>query len=140
VQVHRDLSPTLLHGDVHLGNWYVTAGGAMGLCDWQCVSVGHWSRDVAYALASTLDVEQRRAWEVRLLETYLEQLREGGAPPTSFAAAWEMYRLQLLGALTMWTPTYRPPPFMPEMQPTEVTEEMLRRISTAIVDLDSLSA
>jgi hypothetical protein len=57
-----------------------------------------------------------------------------------FTAAWHMYRRQLLGALVMWTPTYRPPPLMPDMQPTEVTEEMLRRISTAIVDLDSLSA
>jgi thiamine kinase-like enzyme len=140
VQEHRDLPQTLIHGDVHLGNWYVTAGGAMGLCDWQCVSVGHWSRDLAYALASTLDIEQRRTWESELIEAYLDQLREGGVTDIGFAATWEMYRRQLLGALVMWTPTYRPPPLMPDMQPTEVTEEMLRRICTAIADHESLSA
>jgi aminoglycoside phosphotransferase (APT) family kinase protein len=42
---------------MHLGNWHFTGGGAMGLCDWQCISVGHWSRDLAYALASTLTVD-----------------------------------------------------------------------------------
>ncbi|WP_158085895.1 hypothetical protein [Mycobacterium arosiense] len=47
---------------------------------------------------------------------------------------------QLLGALVMWTPTYRPPPLMPDMQSAEVTEAMLRRIGTAIVDLESQSA
>jgi len=140
VQAHRNLPATLLHGDVHLGNWYVTEDGVMGLCDWQCVSAGHWSRDLAYALATVLDVEQRRTCDRELIEIYLDRLREGGAPPMEFTAAWHMYRRQLLGALVMWTPTYRPPPLMPDMQPTEVTEEMLRRISTAIVDLDSLSA
>jgi Family of unknown function (DUF6188)/Phosphotransferase enzyme family len=28
---------TLLHGDVHPGNWYVTGDNRMGLFDWQCV-------------------------------------------------------------------------------------------------------
>ena len=140
VQAHRTLPTTLLHGDVHLGNWYVTGDGAMGLCDWQCVSVGHWSRDLAYALATTLDVEQRRTTDRELVEGYLDGLRQGGAPPVEFAEAWQLYRRQLLGALVMWTPTYRPPPFLPDMQPVEVTEEMLRRIGTAIVDLDALSA
>lgn len=31
VQAHHDLPRTLIHGDVHLGNWYVTAGSAMGI-------------------------------------------------------------------------------------------------------------
>ncbi|WP_368834418.1 aminoglycoside phosphotransferase family protein [Mycobacterium intracellulare] len=141
VHEHRDLPQTLIHGDAHLGNWYVTASGELGLCDWQCVSVGHWSRDLAYALASTLNVGQRRAWERDLIETYLNQLQEeGGAANVDFDTAWQLYRRQVLGALVMWTPTYRPPPMMPDMQPTEVTEEMLRRISSAVDDLQSLSA
>lgn len=60
VDAHRRLRPTLLHGDVHMGNWYVTRDGEMGLCDWQCISLGHGSRDLAYALVSALTVEQRR--------------------------------------------------------------------------------
>lgn len=140
VQIHRNLPHTLIHGDVHLGNWYVTADGAMGLCDWQCISAGHWSRDVAYALASALNVEQRRAWERDLIQTYLDILNQGDSVAVDFGQAWQLYRLQLFGALTMWTPTYHPPPLMPNMQPTTVTQEMLRRIGTAIVDLDAFTA
>lgn len=140
VAAHRDLPKTLLHGDAHLGNWYTTADGEMGLCDWQCVSVGHWSRDLAYTLVSALDVDQRRAWERELIQLYLERLRELSATPVKFDSAWRAYRLQVLGALLMWTPVYRPPAFLPDMQPVEVVEEMLRRITTAVVDLESLAA
>ncbi|MGE2713035.1 aminoglycoside phosphotransferase family protein [Mycolicibacterium litorale] len=139
VDAHRHLPLTVIHGDVHLGNWYTAADGSLGLCDWQCVSAGHWSRDLAYALVSTLGVDQRRAWERDLIRIYLDLLGRS-AEPVRFEDAWRMYRLQLLGALMMWTPTYRPPPLMPEMQPVEVSEEMLRRMGAAIVDLDALSA
>lgn len=138
VDAHRQLPPTLLHGDVHMGNWYVTRDGDMGLCDWQCVSIGHGSRDLAYALTSALTIDQRRSWERSLINRYLERLRERGVAAPTFERCFDLYRLQVLGALTMWTPTYRPPRFMPAMQPQEISEEMLRRITTAIVDLDSL--
>jgi len=140
IAAHKDMPRTLLHGDAHLGNWYVTADGVMGLCDWQCVSVGHWSRDLAYTLVSALEPEQRRAWERDLIQLYLDQLRERGMEDVAFETAWSAYRLQILAALLMWTPTYRPPALLPDMQPTEVIEEMLRRITTAVVDLDSLAA
>lgn len=138
VDAHRQLPPTLLHGDVHMGNWYVTRDGDMGLCDWQCVSIGHGSRDLAYALVSALTVDQRRLWEHSLIKRYLDRLRERGATAPSFERCFDLYRLQVLGALMMWTPTYRPPRFMPAMQPQEISEEMIRRITTAIADLDSL--
>jgi hypothetical protein len=32
--MHEREPRTLLHSDVHLGNWYVTGDGRMGLCDW----------------------------------------------------------------------------------------------------------
>jgi aminoglycoside phosphotransferase (APT) family kinase protein len=140
VDIHEELMPTLLHGDAHLGNWYVTGAGKMGLCDWQCVAVGHWSRDLAYALASALEVEQRRAWERELVALYLDESTARGMPATHFDRAWQLYRSQMLGALVMWTPTYRPPVWLPRMQPTQITEEMLRRITAAVVDLDSLTA
>jgi hypothetical protein len=140
IQAHKNLAHTLIHGDAHLGNWYTTADGNMGLCDWQCVSVGHWSRDLAHAPASVLDVEQRRAWERDLINTYVDLLGQSGGTTVKFEVAWRLYRVQLLGALMMWTPTYRPPRLMPEMQPLAVTEEMLRRIGAANVDLDALAA
>lgn len=140
VDDHLDLPHTVIHGDVHLGNWYVTGDGAMGLCDWQCISVGHWTRDLAYALTSTLTIEQRRSWERELIGLYLERLAEAGGDALGFPTTWELYRRQTLGALVMWTPTHSPPAFLPEMQPKAMSTEMLRRILTAIDDLDAIDA
>lgn len=138
VDAHARLPRTLLHGDTHLGNWYITGDGNMGLCDWQCVSVGHWSRDLSYALSSALTIEQRRDWEGALIDTYLEQFSGLGGAAPSREHAWGLYRSQLPGALAMWTTTLNPPKFMPHMQPAEVSAEMLRRILTAIDDHDVL--
>ena len=44
--VHENEPQGLIHSDVHIGNWYRTGTGQMGLCDWQCLSRGHWSRDL----------------------------------------------------------------------------------------------
>lgn len=136
VDAHNRLPRTLIHGDTHLGNWYITDAGRMGLCDWQCISAGHWSRDLSYALSSSLSVEQRRDWEDALIDTYLDRLAcaDGEAPPR--AQARELYRQQLPGALAMWTTTLYPPKFLPAMQPVQTSAEMLRRILTAIDDHD----
>lgn len=134
VDAHRGLPRTLIHGDTHLGNWYINDTGRMGLCDWQCISVGHWSRDLSYALSSVLTVEQRREWEVQLIDGYLARLAEAGGQPPKRAQALQLYRQQLPGALAMWTTTLYPPKFLPAMQPEATSAEMLRRILTAIDD------
>jgi hypothetical protein len=36
--LHDRLPQTIVHCDVHLGNWYTTVGGRMGLLDWQCLA------------------------------------------------------------------------------------------------------
>ena len=136
--LHEREPRTLLHSDVHLGNWYVTGAGTMGLCDWALVCKGHWSRDVAYALMTTLTTADRRAWERELLERYLERMREQCGLTTSFEAAWQHYRLQAFAALLMWTPTLCHPATMPDMQPEAMSREMIARISAAIADLGAL--
>ena len=138
VESHRQLPMGLIHGDTHLGNWYLTGAGDMGLCDWQCISLGHWSRDLAYTLSSALPVERRREWETDLIESYLEQLAARGGAVVPRAQAIQLYRRQLTGALAMWTTTLCPPRLLPEMQPRATSEEMLRRILTAIDDHDVL--
>ncbi|MDR3658999.1 MAG: phosphotransferase [Mycobacterium sp.] len=138
VDTHRRLPRTLIHGDTHLGNWYITGAGRMGLCDWQCVSAGHWSRDLSYALSSALTVEQRREWEDELIDGYLARLADAGGDAPKRAEALQLYRRQLPGALAMWTTTLYPPKFLPAMQPAATSAEMLRRILTAIDDHDGL--
>jgi hypothetical protein len=138
VERHDRLPATLAHGDVHLKNWYVAGDGRMGLSDWQCASRGHWGRDVAYALSTALTVEDRRAWERDLLGYYIDRLQAAGGPALAFDEAWGHYRQQMMSALTWWTITLAPAPGMPDMQPRDITVEFIRRIATAIDDLDSL--
>ena len=126
---------SVIHSDVHPGNWYLTADGQPGLCDWQCIAQGHWARDLAYALSSMLAPEARRIWEGDLIAHYLRALERAGGPRLMVADALHFYRRQLPVALLMWTPTLCHPPTMPDMQPEAVSLEMIRRITTAIGDL-----
>lgn len=135
---HAEGPRVVIHSDVHPGNWYLTAEGMPGLCDWQCIAQGHWARDFAYAMATLVDVPLRRAWEREMLDHYLGSLRAAGGPAVGFETAWRHYVAQLPAALLMWTPTLCHPPTMPDMQPPEVSLEMIRRITTAIDDLGGL--
>lgn len=135
---HATAPRTLIHSDVHPGNWYLTSDGKPGLCDWQCIAQGHWARDLAYAMSAMLDVAQRRVLERELLVQYLDRLNHHGGPAIAFDDAWTLYRRQLPLALLMWTPTLCHPPTMPDMQAPDVSLEMIRRITTAIHDLGGL--
>lgn len=140
LDLHSTEPRAVIHSDVHLGNWYVTGDGAVGLCDWQCISRGHWSRDLAYSLSTVLEVDERRAAERQLIGGYLERLHEFGGPKVDFDAAWLRYRQQLFAALLMWTPTLRHPATMPDMQPEEMSMKMIHRITSAMADLDAFDA
>jgi thiamine kinase-like enzyme len=140
MELHANWPNCLSHGDVHLKNWYVAGTGEMGLSDWQCATRGHWARDLAYTMSTALTVEDRRAWERDLINYYLEELRAAGGPAVTFNDAWNAYRQQLITSLTWWTITLTPPPGLPDMQPRDITLEFIRRISTAMDDVDSLAA
>jgi hypothetical protein len=129
---------SVIHSDVHPGNWYLTPDGRPGLCDWQCIAQGHWARDLAYALSSMLEPEARRAWQPQLIAGYLHALKASGGPAVTHEDATALYRRQLPVALLMWTPTLCHPPTMPDMQPPEVSLAMIRRITTAIDDAGGL--
>jgi hypothetical protein len=134
LQPHIDGPTTFLHSDVHIGNWYQTGDGHMGLCDWQCVGRGHWSRDLAYVLSAALLVDDRRKWDEGLVRTYAEVLG------VSFDEAWLGYRRQLPHALLMWTPTLCHSDLLPHMQSDETSLAMIERMTWAIDDLDSIGA
>ena len=140
IEWHKTQPETITHGDVHLKNWYQRPSGSMGLSDWQVVSRGHWARDVAYAVATALTVENRRALEQDLLRFYLERISEDGGPKLPFDDAWQAYRAQLLSALAWWTMTLTPSAAMPDMQPLGTTSTFLSRIAIAIDDLESIDA
>jgi Phosphotransferase enzyme family len=136
--VHEGEGHGLIHSDVHIGNWYRTATGRMGLCDWQCLSRGHWSRDVAYAITAALTPDNRRKWERDLLARYLERFAEFTGTKLDFDESFRHYREQMVHALLMWTITLCHSPLLPNMQPEHTTLTMIERITTAMADLDTI--
>jgi hypothetical protein len=136
--IHRAQPTSVLHSDVHIGNWYQHADSRMGLTDWQCVAHGHYARDLAYMLATALTVDDRRAWERVLVERYVERLSARAGRDIGFDEAWRRYREQMLHALWMWTITLCHSPLLPAMQPVAASHTAIIRIATAMADLESL--
>jgi Phosphotransferase enzyme family len=138
--VHESEPQGLIHSDVHIGNWYRTGAGQMGLCDWQCLSRGHWSRDFAYAVTASLTPDDRRNWERDLLARYIERFAEKTGVKPDFDLSFMHYRQQIVHALAMWTITLCHSRLLPKMQPEDTTLAMIGRITTAMADLDSIDS
>ncbi|WP_313802355.1 phosphotransferase [Sphingobium sp.] len=135
VDEHDKAPRTLIHNDPHIGNWYIS-DGRMGLCDWQCACVGSWARDLSYSITCSLPVENRRAWEAELLELYVAELnRNVGRQVLSMEEAWPLYRQQMVLALYFWTDVLCHSQNLPDMQPRELTLELIKRITIAMDDL-----
>ncbi len=94
VQQHQAaLTPTLCHGDTHVGNTYMTADGNAGLYDWQLMARGYCMHDVTYVMITGLSVGERRSHEAELIRYYLEQLAANGVDSTpDFDHTWLEYR------------------------------------------------
>lgn len=132
--------PTLLHGDTHVGQAYVTGDGHMGLTDWQSIMAGSWGYDFGYFVGSALEPDDRRAWERDLLELYLTKLGESGGRAPAFDDAWEIYRQSLCYPCTAWSFAYGRAFYQPEMQPDETCRTVIRRLATAVDDLGTFAA
>jgi aminoglycoside phosphotransferase (APT) family kinase protein len=138
--LHDSEPQGLIHSDVHIGNWYRTGAGQMGLCDWQCLSRGHWSRDFAYAVTASLTPEDRRNWERELLVRYIEKFAEKTGVKPDFNLSFLHYRQQIVHALAMWTITLCHSRLLPNMQPEDTTLTMIGRMTTAMADLGALDS
>jgi aminoglycoside phosphotransferase (APT) family kinase protein len=138
--LHDSEPQGLIHSDVHIGNWYRTGAGQMGLCDWQCLSRGHWSRDFAYAVTASLTPNDRRSWERDLLARYIERFTEQTGVRPDFDLSFLHYRQQVVHALAMWTITLCHSRLLPNMQPEDTTLTMIERITTAMADLESIGS
>ncbi len=138
--LHESEPQGLIHSDVHIGNWYRTGTGQMGLCDWQCLSRGHWSRDFAYAVTASLTPDNRRNWERDLLARYVERFAEKTGVKPDLDLSFLHCRQQIVHALAMWTITLCHSPLLPNMQPEDTTLTMIGRITTAMADLDSIDS
>ena len=124
---------TVLHGDPHPGNVYVTADGRTGFFDWQLARRGQWSHDVGYFLAGSLGVEDRRRHERDLLGCYLDAVGRAGVRPPPLPVAWERYRGAPAFGLATWVHTLS----FGTLQHTDVCLAMIRRFAAAYDDLET---
>jgi hypothetical protein len=133
---------TLLHQDVHQGNWLRDPDGRMGLYDWQCVARGEWALDVSYALSVNLPTEERRAWEHDLLERYLWRLgEEGVATPPSKDEALLRYRQQQFHIVMFTLLTIGAGRLQPAgMQPMDYMHRAWQRVAAFLEDHDCLDS
>lgn len=93
-----------VHGDPHVGNVFFDDAGA-GLLDWQLFTSAHWASDLAYAIASGMEIEDRRAHERDLLAHYLERIESATGAAPGWDQAWLDYRrFTIWGFATYLTP------------------------------------
>jgi hypothetical protein len=131
---------TMLHGDSHIGQTYITADGRMGLTDWQATMQGGWGYDFAYTVGSAIEPEDRREWDRELLEFYLEHLTAAGGKPPAFDEAWAIYCQQLFYPYSAWAFTIGRAAYQPKMQPDHRSLAILKRLSAAIDENRSFDA
>jgi aminoglycoside phosphotransferase (APT) family kinase protein len=84
---------TVIHGDAHIGNLF-DDGGRTGFLDWGIINVSTPLRDVSYFMTMSMDVDDRRENEVKLLRHYLDLRVSLGGSAIDFDTAWLAHRVQ----------------------------------------------
>jgi len=102
---------------------------------------GGWAYDVAYAVASSLTVDDRRLWERDLLAFYLDRLHAAGGPRLDFYEAFRTYRQHMPYPYLCWLMTLvGQSSVTPDMQKEYVSMNIVERSAHAIDDLETLKA
>jgi aminoglycoside phosphotransferase (APT) family kinase protein len=133
-RVDNQSANSLIHGDAHLGNFFVDRDGQPGMADFQCVQRGHFTLDLAMIIPSALDVLDRRSYEQDLLRGYVAAIDRYGVPGVKFDEVWLGYRRHLMYSLLAWVLTTEQ--FQSELH--LVTNVF--RYGLAALDLDSMGA
>lgn len=123
---------TLIHGDCHAGNLFLTPSGP-GLIDWQLLQRGGWALDVAYHIAAVLPVEVAEREEWALLRDYLERARAYGCETPDFEAARAQYRAAMVWGFYLWSFTRRVEPPVIEALMTRLGNAVARHESYALL-------
>jgi hypothetical protein len=86
----------LLHGDYRLDNLMFSPDGSVTVVDWQTISVGLPSRDLAYFLSTSLSPGDRAASERDLVAAYRANLQKHGVTGYSADECLQDYCLGML--------------------------------------------
>lgn len=128
--------PTLLHGDAHVGNTYLTPTGDVGFLDWQVARRGNFALDLGYFLQGAITTEDRRAHERSLLETYRDALELPADELPSADEIWLRYRASVAHGLTLWLVTASAGAW----QRRDIALALAQRYSAAYEDLATAEA
>ena len=112
----RDLlrPQTLVHGDCHAGNVFLTDAGP-GFLDWQLIQSGNWALDVAYHINALLPVDVAEKQEINLLRHYLQSAKALGTTVPDFDEAFTHYREAVVYGFYLWAITRRVAPELTNM-------------------------
>ncbi len=130
-------TPTLLHGDPHIGNTYVLPDDTVGFLDWQMVRRGSFSLDLGYFLQGALTIEDRRSAERDLLAEYRYALRLPSHERPSADDLWLHYRASVAHGLAIWMATLSGGD---AWQRADICLAFAQRYAAAFVDLDTREA
>jgi hypothetical protein len=88
----------LIHGDYRLDNLLFPPDEAPGVAavDWQTLTIGLPTRDLAYFVTTTFDAPQRRANEYGLVAAYHDALTGHGVADYGLERCWDDYRFAAL--------------------------------------------
>ena len=129
--VMRQSAMTVIHGDEHLGNLFVTADGTPGVIDW-VARPEHWPIGISYFMLCALDIADRRAWERMLLSHYVTRLAAHGATNVpSLEDAWFLYRCASFYPVVTWLNNSA------VWQPEAINTANAVRAATAALDHDA---
>ena len=131
-------TPTLIHGDAHLGNLFVdvAAGNRPGFFDWAMLWRASGVRDVAYVLGNSIPTGVRREGEREWIGRYVAGLAAAGIA-VDVAAAWDQYRVL---AVYSWASATATAAMGSLWQAERIGQGGMRRATATIEDLDSVSA
>lgn len=87
----------LSHWDYRVENLFFGADGELAIIDWQLMHMNNPANDLAYLLATNVDVALRREIEADMMDAYLAELAEQGVEGYTKADLQADYRLALLG-------------------------------------------
>jgi aminoglycoside phosphotransferase (APT) family kinase protein len=94
---------TVTHGDMRLDNiLFYEDGKLAALIDWQTCSLGNPANDVAYLIGTSFaDPADRRQYEEKLVQDYLDRRDEEWGMPFDFDAFWQEYRRHAFSGFIM---------------------------------------
>ena len=130
-----------VHGDYRLDNlMFPPEGAGVVAVDWQTLTVAPPARDLAYFLATSVDVAHRRAAEADLVAAYHGELVARGVDGYPLDRCFDDYRLGQLQAPMITTIGCMYATAEPSVDTDRMFLAMARRSCAAIRDLDTLDA